>query len=51
MDKLVSVLCWIVVGVFLVVFWPLAVAIGIFVVWFIVAAAVYKDPAFKDPEE
>ena len=51
MDKIVSVVGWVVAAVYLVVFWPLAVAIGFFVLCFIVAAAVYKDPAFKDPEE
>ena len=50
MSKLVSVLCWIVVAVCAVVFWPLTVAIGLFVLFFILAAALYEDPAFKDKD-
>jgi len=51
MDKFIEVVSYIIIGVCLVVFWPLAIALGFVFVWVLVAAAVYKDPALKDHED
>jgi len=51
MDKLVAVLTYIMVGTFLIIFWPLAVALGIVLIWIAVAAAVYRDPALQHEDD
>ena len=51
MDKFIEYTSYGIILVCLIVYWPLAIALGFVFVWVLVAAAVYRDPALKDHED